>query len=603
MNRKAVLILALLLFLYCLQCPIFQQNEAKATDNYPVHNLNTGLNYTTIQDAINANETLDGHTILVDPGTYHELITVNKSISLIGENRTTTIIDGGAALTSILNIVADGVNVSGFTVQNPYTVPEGAGINVEGVRGSVIVNNTVWRCGYGIYLANSSDCTIIDNTLMQNVYSGILLYLTNNTIVSNNTGTTSEFDGIQILQSNNNTINGNSILQNGVYPGEGIGIHIIDSFNNTLRCNNMSDNTYNIEVEGQSLQEFINDIDDSNIVDGKPVCYWVSQHDRQVPYDAGYVVLVNSSNINVQDLNLTGNGQGILCAYTTNSAITNVSSTGNIINIELFYSDNNTLLGNNIMGSRQYGVWFDSSSSNTMVGNNVTGDFQAGITLEGDNNSITGNRIIANGYGIAIGFSAWYNLIYHNTFINNTLGQALSGSGGNINYWDNGFEGNYWSDYNGTDANHDGIGDTPYVIDANNIDDYPLMGPFSDFSVTGGVDVQVVSNSTVSDFQYNGTAILFNVSGTNGTTGFCNVCVPTSLLNGTISVFVNGTQVQYSLLPSSNSSVSYLYFTYGQSTEQVTVLPEFPDSLILAMFMLAAALSAIVIYKKKHSLS
>jgi len=45
-------------------------------------------------------------------------------------------------------------------------------------------------------------------------------------------------------------------------------------------------------------------------------------------------------------------------------------------------------------------------------------------------------------------------------------------------YWDNGFEGNYWSDYNGTDSNQDGIGDTPYVIDASNIDHYPLMAQY-----------------------------------------------------------------------------------------------------------------------------
>jgi nitrous oxidase accessory protein NosD len=41
--------------------------------------------------------------------------------------------------------------------------------------------------------------------------------------------------------------------------------------------------------------------------------------------------------------------------------------------------------------------------------------------------------------------------------------------------WDNGSRGNYWSDYNGTDADSDGIGDTPYVIDVLNEDRYPLM--------------------------------------------------------------------------------------------------------------------------------
>jgi hypothetical protein len=45
------------------------------------------------------------------------------------------------------------------------------------------------------------------------------------------------------------------------------------------------------------------------------------------------------------------------------------------------------------------------------------------------------------------------------------------------NSWDNGGEGNYWSNYTGTDANGDGVGDTPYVIGDSNIDNSPLMAP------------------------------------------------------------------------------------------------------------------------------
>jgi hypothetical protein len=49
---------------------------------------------------------------------------------------------------------------------------------------------------------------------------------------------------------------------------------------------------------------------------------------------------------------------------------------------------------------------------------------------------------------------------------------------GTIDFWDNGFDGNYRSNYNDVDSDKDGIGDTPFVIDPNNQDNYPLMNPY-----------------------------------------------------------------------------------------------------------------------------
>jgi parallel beta-helix repeat protein len=122
------------------------------------------------------------------------------------------------------------------------------------------------------------------------------------------------------------------------------------------------------------------------------------------------------------------------------------------------------------------GIRLSSSSHNSLSGNNVAKNYY-GIRLDNaSNNILSGNNITANGFSGIWLYSSSINSVYHNNFVNNTQQVASFAS---INVWDDGYPsgGNYWSDYNGTDANHHGIGDTAYIIDANNRDHYPLMTP------------------------------------------------------------------------------------------------------------------------------
>lgn len=64
--------------------------------------------------------------------------------------------------------------------------------------------------------------------------------------------------------------------------------------------------------------------------------------------------------------------------------------------------------------------------------------------------------------------------MYHNNIVDNVQ-QALDDGG---NAWDDGYGGNYWSDYAGTDGDADGIGDTAYVVPTGSQDMYPLMMPY-----------------------------------------------------------------------------------------------------------------------------
>jgi parallel beta-helix repeat protein len=162
---------------------------------------------------------------------------------------------------------------------------------------------------------------------------------------------------------------------------------------------------------------------------------------------------------------------------STNNVISSNNITNNCYGI-LSEALGNTIAGNNIQFNSLHGVFFYSSSNNTITGNEIGNtEWQHGLLLtENSNyNLIAGNKIMNNEIGIVLENSTG-NLIYHNSFINNSDAHAQDDSS---NFWDNGYPsgGNYWSGYNGTDNNADGIGDTPYIIDENSQDNYPLMNP------------------------------------------------------------------------------------------------------------------------------
>ena len=205
---------------------------------------------------------------------------------------------------------------------------------------------------------------------------------------------------------------------------------------------------------------------------------WI-ERDNIVVDGAGYMVengIRLSDRINVTIKNMTTQSIS-LNHYSNYNTISgnNITSNWGLGYLSVTNSRNNTICGNNITNSGG-GIQLYNSEGNSISGNNIIANSAWGISFSyySSNNTIYGNNIKNNFNGIGFDSSSNNNTIYYNNFINNTYHQ-VSSEEGSTNIWDNGREGNYWSDYNGTDANHDGIGDTPYIIDANNTDHYPLM--------------------------------------------------------------------------------------------------------------------------------
>jgi parallel beta-helix repeat protein len=164
-----------------------------------------------------------------------------------------------------------------------------------------------------------------------------------------------------------------------------------------------------------------------------------------------------------------------------------------LVGVSLNQSSHVTVSGNNITGTwgayyfsskLPAGIFLWESSNNTITGNHLAGnEFGVAFQEHSEHNIIDGNTILGSANKGVIITESSSNTFYHNNFFDNQLNVYDSGRGSksharSSNVWDNGNEGNYWSDHSGPDANGDGIGGTPYVIDSNNQDRHPLMQPW-----------------------------------------------------------------------------------------------------------------------------
>ena len=365
--------------------------------------------FPTIQEAINSVN--GGDSILVRKGTYYENVVANKTVALLGEDRDATIIDGSGSGYVVGIKGADNVSLCNFTIRDGQT--------------GVYAGD--WGAGI-----QSSRGVILHNLVEDNSESGIF------------------------IGQGDYWISGNQVTSNGI----GISIHGEGAVNGTFRNNEMENNSrYNFAFSSTVYDQL--DMDPSNMVDGKPVYYWIGHLDETIPSNAGQVTLVDCSNTIVQSLELMKNSVNVQLVNCVDCTLENTKSSLAYVGVSLINSRDCNVKNNAL------------SSCNTTI-----------QVLGSTYNNITDNYVQASGFcGIDFDDSS-NNSFYHNTVNDSGATYVVYRAGRNI--WDNGYPsgGNYWSDYIGVDLESgpnqdlpgsDSIGDTPYVMDANNTDHYPLV--------------------------------------------------------------------------------------------------------------------------------
>lgn len=463
------------------------------------------------------------------------------------------------------------IHVSSGIYYEHITVPWGLSLIGESPETTIIDGD-----GFGIVISVSlilQKSARIEGFTIRNGEAGVFIDSEGVTVENNNIVNTDT--GVALLESHDNYIKGNSIENNGH------GIKLGSSDGNIISGNTLTGNEFGIYLSECS----------NNLV----------AENNLVSNELNGILLSNSDNNILRKNVVTDAYVGIgLTSCESNTLEQNILS-DNLFGIGLVDSNENILRNNNITHNDFYATFMEHCNQNRIVKNTMANNGFSGLTLTYSNLNVIESNDLSNNLLADVHLnSSSSNHFYHNML--QTVDNRLS-----TNAWDNGYPsgGNYWTNYGGSDllcdvnqtaSGSDGIGDSTYFIDSYNQDSYPLMGVFSDYQIAE-THVQTICNSTISNFQFNGTSISLEVMSENGTTCFCRICVPKAVINDSFTICLDGADSTYSLLPCSNSTHSYLYVNYTSSTKEIIVTPEY--SSIFALSVLMIALLPAAIYKRK----
>ena len=321
--------------------------------------------FSTIQQAIN--NASEGDTIVVRNGTYSENVLVDKRLNIVCEGE--CILNAKSIRKPAFDIEANGVNISGFTIQNAK------GYMMAGIR------------------INGENCNV-SNNVVRNNYVGIYLKKSDGNRVENNVIANNKF-GIKLYYSKDNTIKNNTLQNNGIIIDGGF-----EDWKNTI---------------------------ENNTVNGKKLYYLIGIRDVEIR-DAGQVMVFNCSNVTLKDFILKNSSVGVLIGFSDKIRIENVSSFNNYYGLLLHNSKNVTIINCNF-SKNDYGIFIRYSNKNFVVATKVEENSKAGIKLwYSKNNRILNCSIASNKLSGIHAHESPNNLIENNSIVKNHDGVYLYAS-------------------------------------------------------------------------------------------------------------------------------------------------------------------------------
>jgi thermitase len=382
---------------------------------------------------------------------------------------------------------------------------------------NVLDSNRVTNSDFGLAITTSPNNTLRNNVMTNNTRNFALIKRENSKSVLNYAW--QAFNDIDA----SNTVGGKPIYywidrRNESVPSDAGCVVLVQCENITVENLDITNNLDNILLLATN---------NSRVSNNKVAAStWYPFDD----YSAGISALLGSGNLTVTQNEVTACEIGIRIDNNFRNPGDHNVSKNNVIDSELYVECKNGVVISNNLTRSYITVW---GSNCTIAFNNITGSSYYGIeTGLGANNTVESNNISKCAYGLQLVFAtnctivannvvestqfpaqryvSSNNLYFHNNFINYTLIRTTEYMSYDV--WDNDYPsgGNYWSDYTGADLykgvyqneiGSDGIGDTPYILDANNIDNYPLMKPYGDLNDIG--ITSVTTTKTVVGQGYN----------------------------------------------------------------------------------------------------